>query len=171
MHATKYKRSLSFNLEVRLKSIELHIEKPVNLRFEFTYGKSVICTKNFHRVDGRSFRAKVEETVEFPVTVSYDPRKDYFSSHNLEINVLFQNPKFSKKIASTSLSIAQILNARVVLSREKLKLEKCSDKNAYINLTAELEFKGAGNNQSMDRSIHSLSKLRWVHKRRTKRQD
>lgn len=158
VHTTKFKRPLLFKLEMRMKSLELHISKPTNLLFEFTYGKSVICSKNFHRVDSQAFRATINETIEMPILIAYDPRKDRFSSQNVQINILFQNPKFSKKIATTSLAVSQILNSKVLLSREKLKLDKCSDKNAYLNLTAELEFRGsASEDDSVDKSYFSVS--------------
>lgn len=96
-----------------------------------------------------------------PVVIPYDPRKDRFSSQTVQINVLFSNPKFSKKIASASLAVSQILNAKVLLSREKVKLEKCADKNAYLNLTAELEYKGpASDEDSINRSYFSLNNNR-----------
>lgn len=161
VHTTKYKRPLLFRLELRLKSIEMQTTKPSNLLFEFQFGKSVIHSRNFHRVDGHSFRANINETVEMMVVVPYDPRKDRFSSKAVQINVLFQHPKFSKKIASASLAISQILNAKVLLSREKLKLEKCADKSAYLNLTAELEYKGgAHDDESIDKSYFSISNTR-----------
>lgn len=156
VHTTKYKRPLLFRVELRLKSIELASSKASNLLFEFSFGKSIVHSKNFHRLDGQSYRANISETVELHAVVPYDPRKDRFSTAEVTINVLAQHPKFSKKIASASLSLSQILNARVLLSREKLKLERCADKSAYLNLTAELEYKGiATDEESIDKSYIS----------------
>lgn len=161
VHTTRYKRPLLFRVELRLKSIELFNSKPANLLFEFAFGKSVVHSRNFHRLDGHAIRATINETVELCVVVPYDPRKDRFSSTSISVSVLSQHAKFSKKIASATLPLSQILNSRVLLSREKLKLDKCADKSAYLNLTAELEYKGlAGIDESMDKSCLSISKHR-----------
>lgn len=116
VHTTKYKRPLLFRLELRLKSIEMRTAKHSNLLFEFQFGKSVIHSRNFHKVEGQSYRANIDETVEMMVVVPYDPRKDRFSAAAVQISVLTQFPKFSKKIASATLAVSQILNAKVLLS-------------------------------------------------------
>ena len=161
VHTTKYTRPLLFRLELRLKTVELQTSKSLTLAFEFQFGKSVVHSKDFHRIDARSFRADVTEVVEMPIVVPYDPRKDRFSTKEVVINVLEKQAKLSKKIGTTKLAISQILNAKVMLSREKLKLEKCDDKSAYLNLTAELEYKGnAPEDESIDKSYFSLNHSR-----------
>lgn len=158
VHTTKYTRPLLFRLELRLKAIHLRAAKSLTLAFEIQFGKSVAHSKDFHRVDARAGQAKLSETIEIPVVVPYDPRKDQFSPKSVTIHVLEKQAKLSKKLGSATLAVSAILNEKIMLSRETLKLEKCDDKSAVLKLTAELEYRGnAPEDDSVDKSYFSVN--------------
>lgn len=165
VHTTRYKQPLLFKLFLRLKSIELRMPKSTNLMIEFVYGTNIVTSKNFHRVEAQALHTNLKEAVEMPIVVSYDIRKDRFSASSVVINIYHQSPNLSKKVASASLGIADILNAKVLIAGEKLKLEKCVDKNAYLNLTAELEYKGPHlDSDSTNQSCLNTSRSRLFNK-------
>ena len=159
----KYKMPLVFKLSLQLVSVRLRLPKAVSLSFEFSTSKTVVSSKNFHRLEANSYETVLKETIELPVIAMYDTRKGRFTPQNVDINVLSNHGGFSKKMGYGSMNISQVLNAKALISREQVKLEKCIDKGALLNLKLVFEFKGTHSTNdiySIDQSQFSLSTIR-----------
>lgn len=141
LHANKYKRPLLFKLSLRLINIELYSQKRSNLQFELLNNKSIIHSKKFHNVSPGIPKTNLDEEFHIPVIVYYDPRKKRFAVYNIQINILSNHTRFSRKMATTVFQLSQMLNAGVLYSKEKLKLAKCTDKNSFLEVRAELELR------------------------------
>ena len=111
----------------------------------------------------------VREALELRLVVTYDARKDRFMAQSVELSVLSNHGGFCKRMGCGALSVSAILNARSLSSREQIKLEKCADKAALLNVKAVLELRGAHNAvelESFSHSKFSASALRCAYKPR-----
>jgi len=154
---------LVFNISLQLVSIRLRCPKPMSVAFEFTNAKTVVVSKNFHKVEANVYETVLREAVDMPLVVAYDPRKGRFISQAIEFNVLSNHGGFSKKIAAGAINVAQVLNTHTLISREQVKLDKCFDKNALLSVKVVLDFKGthSGNDyESMHASKFNMSGIR-----------
>ena len=161
-HNLKYKVPLVFKLELQLVSVRLRVPKSMSLSFEFSAGKTIVSSKNFHRLEANAYETVLKETFELPIVVTYDYRKYRFSPQNIDINVLSNHGGFSKKMGIGSINVSNILNSKALVSREQVKLEKCMDKNAVLNLKAAFEFKGTHVTNEIESFTHSQISLSTI---------
>ena len=133
-HNLKYKMPLVFKLSLQLVSVRLRLPKPASLCLEFVTGKTVVTSKNFHRHEANVYETILKETIELPIIAMYDTRKNRFMPQTVEVNVLSNHGGFNKKLGFGSFNVSQTLNSRALISREQVKLEKCIDKNAILNI-------------------------------------
>lgn len=162
-HNLKYKMPLVFKLSLQLVSIRLRSPKPISLSFEFSTGKTVVNSKNFHRLEANAYETVLKENIEFPIVATYDSRKSRFIPQIVEINILSNHGGFNKKMGNGSLNITQILNSKTLISREQIKIDKSIDKGAILNLKVIFEFKGTqsvNEFESLDQTKFSLSTIR-----------
>jgi len=161
-HNLKYKVPLVFKLSLQLVSIRIRTPKSMSVSFEFTYAKTVVGSKNFHKLEANAYETVLRETVELPLVVMFDPRKNRFMSQSVEVGVMSNHAGFSKKMGSGSINVSQILNSQTLVSREQTKLEKCFDKNAVLNIKAVFEFRGTHNGNDLDSPSHSKFSLSTI---------
>lgn len=154
-HNLKYKIPLVFRLNLQLVSIRIRTPKSMSVSFEFTYAKTVVGSKNFHKLEANAYETVLREAVDMPLIVMFDPRKNRFMSQSVEVAVMSNHAGFSKKMGAGSINVAQILNSQTLVSREQTKLEKCFDKNAILNIKATFEFKGTHSGSDLDSLSHS----------------
>lgn len=162
-HNLKYKVPLIFKLSLQLVSIRFRASKSVSLSIEFVNGKTVVNSKNFHKLEAIAYETILRETIDMPVVAFYDSRKGRFLPQSVDINILSNHGGFNKKLGTGAINISQILNAQALVSREQIKLEKCIDKGALLNIKAIFEFKGShtvSDVDSLEQSQFSLSTIR-----------
>lgn len=160
----KYKMPLVFKVGLQLVSVRLRSSRPISVSFEFTNAKTVVASRDYHKVEPNAYETLLRETVDVPVVVMYDPRKGRFMAQTIDFSVLSNHSGFSKKMATGSLNVSQILNNHSLVAREQIKLEKCFDKAAVLNVKAVIEFKGTHSSieaESINYTKSSLSTLRW----------
>lgn len=162
-HNLKYKIPLVFKLSLQLVSIRMRSPKPMSISLEFVNSKTVVNSKNFHKLEANAYETVLRETIDMPLIVMYDPRKARFLFQSVDVGVMSNHGGFSKKMGVGAINISQILNCHTLASREQLKLEKCFDKNALLNVKVVFEFKGthtATDLDSFNQSRYSMSTLR-----------
>ena len=168
-HNLKYKVPLIFKLSLQLVSIRFRAAKPMSLSLEFVNGKTVVNSKNFHKLEANAYETILRETIELPIVAFYDSRKGRFLPLSVDMNILSNHGGFNKKMGTGTINISQILNVQALVSREQVKLEKCTDKGALLNLKVIFEFKGshiANEVDSLEQSQFSLSTIRRDNKQR-----
>lgn len=166
----KSKTPLVFRVALQLVSIRLRSPKPISVSFEFTNAKTVVNSRDYHKVEANAYETLLRETVDMPLVVVYDLRKGRFLAQAVEFSVLSNHSGFSKKMASGSVNVSQILNNQALISREQVKLEKCFDKAAVLNLKAAIEFKGvhcAMEAEALNFTKSSVSTIRWYKQLRS----
>lgn len=144
-HSLKYKMPLAFTVGIQLVSVRLRSPRPVSLSFEFTNAKTIVMSRNFHKVEPNAYETVLRETVDMPLVVMYDPRKARFMPQTIDFSVLSNHGGFSKKMASGAINVSPILNSQTLAFREQIKLDKCFDKNAALNIKTVFVFVGAQN--------------------------
>ena len=90
----KYKKTLLFKLSLRIKTLYLRMNKAASLFFEIVDDKKIISSKQFHKVEKNESCTKLNEKIELPIMVLFDPRKQRFMSKNLQINHLINRNCF-----------------------------------------------------------------------------
>ena len=156
----KYRKNLVFIAIIKLKSIELKLGRSGNISFEFHNGKNIVTTSKYQRVTNSSFKTNLSEIVEVPFQIFYDLRKKRFQSHKIKINIINNHTKFIKKIGSVLLNISQILNSKLIVSNEHLKINGNGDKHSFLNLGVKMNFKGEAEEiENMDFSYFSITSV------------
>lgn len=138
----KHRAPLSFRVAVHLVALRLRTPKALSVSFEFVHGATVVCSKNFHKIEANAYETVLREIVDVPVIVAYDPRKGRFTAQAIDFALLSNHGGFSKKMAVGSINVAQILNGQSLVSREQIKLDKCVDKAAQLNTKIVCDFRG-----------------------------
>ena len=159
----KSKIPLVFNLSMQLVSIRFRSPKSISMSLEFSIAKTVVSSKNFHRLEANAYETVLKETIDLPIVAIYDSRKARFMPQTIDVGILSNHAGFNKKLANGSINISQMLNSKALVSREQIKLDKCVDKSAILNVKIILDFKGTqsvNEVDSIDQSKFSLSTIR-----------
>ena len=162
----KAKVPLLFQVSLQLSSIRYKLPKSTPIYFEFVNNKTITASENFHKLEANGAESSIRETIELPVLIHYESKKGYFVPNIVQVNV-FTSGSFGKKLATGSIDVTKPLNNKLTSSRETIKFEKGSDKNACLAFKLSLDFKKIylmSEASSFEVSRFSISSIRLFNK-------
>ena len=141
-------------MDIIIKWIDISIKTQSHIRFNITSGlRSVDSDKQYVYAPKQKGKLNIDETFKFFVNIDFDSRKDRFVTKPIILDLFVLTSKQNKLGGKNEIDLSNILNEERTGVIETKKIMRCLDKNAKINYSVKLNYKGETPENLLEESI------------------